>query len=659
MPDPATRFIGLATRSLEGDAKEITATELAARLAHAGADDGVVEDAAARLEKVRAASGSRGLWVLGFAVVGLAVVLGFLIPRHWREARLLEGIHRQGRDGKLHERVLAEMGPAAADVPLQTFYHVDPEAWSDAVEALLREDPDDPSRYRFHVQWFSYLNRPEVLPPDFESRWKELDPDNALWPLTAANSLAGNSVSGVSGGKVTVTNEPRFEQALAFFHQAAGCDHIRSLANGIRERQLRSFKSDGSLKSVQMRFGLLNLASAGDSVILYTLGGVLLAQAERYESARNIEGMRALTSDLRKVLILMWSNPEGDLSNTYYFTRNCFSRLATICRGMGLNDDADRLERVVDMESALRKGAPVAKLEDFSRHSGTFEKWRHEYHQQAPSADDRKPGRLAEYAVADRFTALAGVLAAFLVAAGGLIETLRRGALPRHLAGGLMPLIRTSDRAWLFGLGLLFPAIWWFGITWYSPLGCRDIGLTFFEIKGFPMMQPWLSQGLGGLVLAYVLLVQTARWRLGKRGAFLSLRPPRMWIGWTMAVLAALFIPAQGVVRYLSADQDKFLLYGSAAGGIALLWLLWQAAMGLFAARENALGGQVLLRFLMPGVIVLALLLLGAMPLLRKSERKWGAEMENYPRSPFGFLINPVQVKETDRIRKALLEALE
>lgn len=657
MPDPSNRFIGLATRSLEGDAKEIAATELAARLAHAGADERVVEEAAARLEKVRVTSGSRGLWVLGLVVAGLAVVLGILIPRHWREARLLEPIHWQGRDGKFHERVLAEMGPAAADVPLRTFYHLDFDAWSVAVEALLKEDPDDPARYWFHAQSFSHLSRRSVLSPDFEKRWKELDPDNALWPLATANILAEGSVW--SGRKATVANEPHFEQALVFFRQAAGCDHVRSLADGVRERQLRSFKSDGSLKGVQMRFGLLNLASAQDGVILYSLGGVLLAQAERHDSARNIEGMRALISDLRKVLILMWSDPEGDLSSTFYFTRYCFSRLAAICRGMGLNDDAARLERVVNMESELRKGAPVAKLEDFSRHSGTSEKWKPEYHQQAPSADDRKPGRLAEYAVADRFTALAGVLAAFVVAAGGLIEILRSGAHSRRLAGGLMPLFRASDRAWLFGLGLLFPAVWWFGITWYSPLGCRDIGLTFFEIKGFPMMQPWLSQGLGGLVLAFVLLVQTARWRLGKRASFLALRPPRMWIGWTMAVLAALFIPAQGIVRYLSADQDKFLLYGSAAGGIALLWLLWQAAMGLFAARENALGGQVLLRLLMPGVIALALLLLGAMPVLRKSERRWVAEIEGYPRSPFGFLINPVQVNEADRIRKALLEALE
>ena len=55
MPDPATLFILLATRSLEGDEKEIAGTELATRLAHAGADDGVVVDAAARLVQVREA----------------------------------------------------------------------------------------------------------------------------------------------------------------------------------------------------------------------------------------------------------------------------------------------------------------------------------------------------------------------------------------------------------------------------------------------------------------------------------------------------------------------------------------------------------------------------------------------------------------------------
>lgn len=658
MPDPASRFIDLATRSLEGDEKEIAATELAARLAHAGSDDGVVEEAAARLEKARVTSGSRGLWVLGLAVVGLGVVLGILIPRLWREARLLERIHWQGGDGRLHERVLSAMGPAAADVPLRTLFHADKEAWSEAVETLLLEDPDDPARYWFYAQWYSYLNHPKVLPPDFELRWKELDPDNALWPLTAAGMLSDSSVFGFHT-RMSVTNEARFEQALSFLHQAAGCDRMRWLGEGIRKRQLRSYKFDGSLAGVYMRHGLLSLASSNAGKEIFHLSRAVLAKAERCESENDLRGLGALTQDFQKVLVLILRDPEVHLRSTLANTRDCRVPLAAICRRMGLNDDADRLERLGDIESELQKRASAAKSKDFSRHSGRFEKWGAVILPQAPSADDRKPGRLAEYAVADRFTALAGVLAAFLVAAGGLTEILRRGVVPRRLSGGVMPLFRASDGAWLFGLGLVLPAVWWFGITWYSPLGCRDIGLTYFEIKGFPMMQPWLSQGLGGLVLAFVLLVQTARWRLGKRGAFLALEPPRMWIGWTMAVLAALFIPAQGIVRYLSADQDKFLLYGSAAGGIALLWLLWQAAMGLFAERENALGGQVLLRLLMPGVIGLALLLLSAMPLLRKSERRWVAEMERFSKVSLGLPSGDFRGTDFDEIRKALLEALK
>ena len=658
MPDPATRFIGLATRSLGGEAKEIAATELAARLAHAGADDGSVAEAAARLEKARETSGSWALWSLALAVVGLAVVLGVLIPRHWREARLLEPIHRQGGDGEYFARVLTTIG-GGADVDLGDSYF---DARTGGIETKVIGDPAGIERIeRSAGLWrlLSYfLGGTSDLPPDFEE-WQDLDPGNALWLLYAADRMAVGGTSLTADGKVVVRDEARFESALHLFHRAAACDHVRFHGASDRERRMRIFSHDGSLKSAHMRTTLLDAGGRFNQFYLSMVWAAVLAKAERCESEKDAEELRLIMEDLCKVLILIHKNPESFVRGAPVIEIEPLQALVAVCRRMGLALEAERLDRLVKILSDVRNQAISFDGKDVDLRSGVLGRMRADIYQAYTSADAFTPGRLAEYLVADRFTALTGVIASFLVAAGGLIEIIRRGAHSRCLAGGLMPLFRASDWAWLFGLGLVFPAVWWFGVTWYSPLGCRDIGLTFFKIKGFPMMQPWLSQGLGGLVLAFVLLVQTARWRLGKRGAFLSLRAPQMWIGWTMGVLAALFIPAMGIVRYLSADQDKFLLYGSAAGGIALLWLMWQAAMGLFAARENALGGQVLLRLLIPGVIALALVLLGAMPLLRKSERKWVMVMERFSMVSLGLPEDLGGGTEFDGIRKALLEALE
>jgi hypothetical protein len=656
MPDPVTRFIALATRPLEGEARELAAVELPARIAHGGGEEDDLREAITRLEPASISPASRWPWSLAVAVAALAVVLAVLLPRHWQEARLLEGIHLQGRDGRLHERVLAAMGPAAADVPLRTFtnfYATDTEE----VAALLREDPDDPARI-----WFSASPRGfvpvfqefEAFPPEVEKRWKELDPDNALWPLAAAETLAsGATIAGTS----VVIDHHRSERSLELFRQAARGNQVRPLSGEIRERQLRSFKFDGTLESAHMRIGLLQLSTVRGGVYLGELNLVLLADAERSEKAKDVEGIRALVKDLRNVLVMVSSDREVAESGSLPLSGMKYGRWAGICRRMGLDDDAAWLEKLERIEAEIASGTLAAKPADyFSRRSAIP---RYEYAGVVFPAEDHKPGRLAEYAVADRFTALFGVFAAFLVAAAGLIEVLRRGALPRGMAAGLIPLFRASDGMWLFGLGLLFPAAWWFGITWYSPLGCRDIALSFFKRNGFPMMQPWLSQGLGGLVLAFVLMVQTARWRLGKRVGFLALRPRGMWIGWTMAVLAALYIPAMGMVRYLPGHEEKFLLYGSAAGGIALLWLLWQAAMGLCAARGNALGGQVMLRLLMPAVIALALLLLAAMPLLRKSERHWVAEIGDFSRTSRAIPPSAAEQRQLEEARKMLLEALE
>jgi hypothetical protein len=650
MADETARFISLATRAVANPEREAAGHELAARIAHAGGE-GEVASAAGRLANAMPPPAWR-LPVLACVVLaGLIAALVFLIPSHWNEARLLAPIHHQGFNGKYYERLLATLGPAAEDVPLRTIYYTDQAAWAREVDALLKEAPDDPAYYRFYSRWFSYLHPTEVLPPDYRSRWQALDPDNALWGISAANQLAEKSISS-SRGVHTVTDETRFQQALGYFSEAASSDFCRSRAAVVQDRQLRSFRRDDSLESVYIGHQLVQLAG-DDPVVLYSILRAVEVQADRLEVAGDKERLEGLMKDLRKVVTMILDDPShGYMSIS--IMRSMALRLAAKCRAIGLSGEAEWLERVHDVDTRLRA----------ARSSSGAERLSSSYTRPWTSGDpldikpeDLKPGRLAEYAVADRFVAVIGVLVFMLIGGGCLVEILRRRSV-NGMARGLIPLWRSSDSVWLIGVGVLFPLLWWFGIVHGSRLGCRDIGLTYFSQSHYPLMQPWLSQDLGGLLFAAVMIFQVARWRWAKRGGFLAMRPNRMWIGWTIAVVAALFIPVQGIVRYLPAHQQKFLLFGSAAGGIPLLWLLWQAAVIVFLSRDNALGVQLLVRSILPAAMTAAILLLAAVPVLRKAERTWVANDELIRRDPEGSGMSIVERRANEPLRRAMREAL-
>jgi hypothetical protein len=628
MPDPATRFIELATRPLEGEAREIAAVELAARLAHGKPDEATLSAATARLAAAQPAAAGALFWIAGATVVFLAIALCRLVPEHWEEGRLLEWIHGQGRDWKHHERVLAAMGPAAADVPL--WGHWNPEQRKEQVEALLQEDPSDPARYFLAVDWYGTVSH-DAVPADYPARWKQIDPANALWPLQDKDVF--------------------YPGTLILIREAADCERFQSYAAPINQRQLRSLPPDGTLKRLHMRRVLSGFSEIHDSSWLNQFVKNAAQTAAIQRTVGDEHGLRELIQNLRKVLRMVLQDEAPGMSVVYLEPGNIF-KLVLIAGSTGLAEEAawlKRLQLAVTTPRTLRSTTLLS-------HASSLVKLDFHYNHLAFPMEDLEPGRRAEYAVADRFGAVAMALVGFLLLVACTIALGSRGAAARGLSRGLMPLFRRSDRVWLIGVGVVFPLLWWIGIVGFSPLGCRDIGLNYYGFRSVSLMQPWLSQTSGGMVFLLVMLFQTGRWRWGKRAGFLVLRAERMWIGWTMALVAALFIPAQGIVRLLPDHQAEFLLYASAAGGIPLLWLLWRAAMGLFVPREQALGGQLLLRVLVPCLILIPLLMLAAVPWLRNSEHHWVDRDELVKIAPSG--ISGLEKRCVDPIRLRLLEAI-
>ncbi|WP_367873962.1 hypothetical protein [Luteolibacter sp. Populi] len=654
MSPRSDRFIELALRGFpDGPGRAAAADELAARIAHAPDDTGELENSIASLERTVPPPRLRLPLITGLVMLVVCVVLGFLIPAHYQEFRLLRPLHRQGGNKGYFEGMLAAMGPAGEAVPLRTLYYENQEAWRKQVEALLARDPEDKALYRFYAEWFDYWDPARNLPPDFMAKWKALDPDNAVWGINAANGLAEKALDRAGRGKVTVKDEPSFQAAMSYLKEAAKCGHSYSHFATIQKHQLQGFVSDGTLKSLYIERGLLGLLGPNQQAWTYSLRNAVMIQAERFAAAGDREGLRTLMSDFHKVLVLAARDPTASSHNMPAFP----PPLEAACKSMGLGDEVAWMDSTKKITSSLwsTRAAPAEVVRQASQ-----------WHSAYVEADggiteaELKPARLAEYAMADRFTAVAASLIVFLVLGGCSVEMLRRGAGPRGLARGLGPLFEPRDWIWIFAAGLAAPLVWWLIIVRISPLGCRDIGLTYYKNGRFPLMQPWLSQGAGGIVLLLACMLQTVRWRWAKQGAFLALGGGRLWIGWVMVGVAALFIALEGGVRYLpEVQQAKFLLYSSAAGGIPLLWLLWQAVMGMASPRDIALRGLLTIRVMIPVLVTSMVLTLAAVPFLRQSERHWVADDTLSKPAPDGTGLTILERRTYDADRQPLVEALE
>jgi hypothetical protein len=343
-------------------------------------------------------------------------------------------------------------------------------------------------------------------------------------------------------------------------------------------------------------------------------------ETKRLVIAKDTEGLRQL--------IRAWENLAGRLASSgstfldqtiaQSSVRESGRFLQTASADLGLTDEESEISRKlalltpsVSLSRSSTDSRPMSSLAQIM-HFGPA-RWA------TSTPAEFEPGRRVEYAVAERMACLAAAVLVLFFLAGAAIESFRRGRRLNGLADGLRPLFNPVDLAWTAGLGLVLPALWYLGITRFTPLGLRDIGFSFYSPA------PALIQVAAALVFALLTIVQTARWRITRRAGFLALRPRLPWIGWTMAGIAAAVIPLAGIVRAMTGNETRVLQAIAATGGLPLLWLLWEAAAVVFSPRDQALGGVLLSRRLILPFTALAALLLGAGIPLRAVERHWHA----------------------------------
>ena len=126
-----------------------------------------------------------------------------------------------------------------------------------------------------------------------------------------------------------------------------------------------------------------------------------------------------------------------------------------------------------------------------------------------------------------------------------------------------------------------------------------------------------------------------------------------------LVAAAALFVPAMGMVRYLTKNQEEFLNFGSAAAGLPLLWLLWRSFALVLSPRRVALPGVIVCRMLIPSFIGASLLLLAAAFFLKREESKWVQRDPLAHAEPGGQGMSAVGARFVEAFRQNRLRAIE
>lgn len=603
-------FADLATRTLDAspDLREEARAEVLGRLAHGR---GGIEDATARLESKR----PRAWWKSGgwgmVALVALAVWAALLARQGVSETRQLHGVILFGVGLDYEDRLRESLDPAVRD-----FVYAGIGSDAEVVANLQRQwelHPDELGIYE-ELAHRSLALRQE-LPPGFAETWRRMDPGNGLWYyLEAVGKNEEWKRSGPPAG------ETHSREVIHLLRQSAAAPRFTSYLPELRNRRLSHFPPAGTLAVETEQF-------------LFTISA-LWAPAVRYErEAVLVYGKAAQQAVAEKdavelaVLIASWERFIGRLAASrttmleFIVPASGWNETGKILlqasRDLGLREQELRLDEL-GLEFAAYQSAWRGTAVDPRPMSSLA---RVLYVRSLEPLDPLlfAPGLHAEYALVDRMTGLAMTMVVLVFLTGVLIESIRRGRRVNGLADGLGTLFRTSDFLWVAGLGIVLPVAWYLGITRGTPLGLRDIGFSHYK------PQPALIQAGAALVFALLMTVRVVRGRLAARAGYLALVPARPWVGWTMAGIAAAVIPLAGGVRWLSGNEERYLQAVAATGGLPLLWLLWEAGSVAFASRDQALGGVLLCRRMMPPLALLAALPLACWTPLLSAERHWHA----------------------------------
>ena len=670
------RFLNLATGPLDKhpEAREEARAELMGRVSHQGiplemidlsAETEVLESAPIRNPWTRRVAMLAGL-ILCLALLGWGVTQEGLRVFRAMQAQSLSNYYQWGHSfvgvgsnlTPLHEW----QARVAPDLPITGNYQRYP-SMEDETRMLRERYPDDLAILQEHLYRRS-TEHDEFMTEAARQLIERLDPDNALWPWMESRWLRDKAygrdptkmryfLGRTTGGRVDADLQA---EGWKMYRSAATHPMFRDYSPGLSRRQVEAFPSDGTFMSELPVVGFRELVfSAAPTTQSYSYRSAdedFGHEVNRLVSAGDKEGMSGLSEAWLKLTRMMAASENAIprpgvqvLGNQAAEIGMGFARLS-----MGNKQSTfDKLTKdlaAIPTRSYISSSDPMDDLVPIRGQMGSIIPNRLE-------ADELKPGRMVERAFFDRLVGWFGLVVLLFVTLCCGFEAYRRHICVRGMARGLSPLFDGKDQIWVGMVGLGLPVLYWCVVTRLIPLGFRQFGMDDEW-----MTLGWLLQTALGLVFFIVMLVQAVQWRWGRRGAFLGFRSRVDWLGWAVAGILGLAIPAVSIVGFISGggDEEKaiFLLCMSGAGLVGVLWLLWIGGMNLFTFRQGALRPNVVSRTLLPWFIAASWVMLLCIGFLSYSEKMWAQKDTLFPHWTSEVYLNAYEERAVEEIRSSL-----
>ncbi|MBK1825430.1 hypothetical protein [Haloferula rosea] len=670
------RFFDAATRPLEGnpEAREEVRAELMGRVSHQGVPLELIDvgEETAVLEKATSRPSPwfrRVAMLVGLVVClilwGAGVTLESLAATRAMLAQQLSFHYRWGGSygtTQSNDFLPAWQRRVAPDVPLTgdpaRFPKVD-----DETRALRERFPEDLAVLQEHLARRTN-EADDYMTGEERALVERLDPDNAMWLVKESEWMRGKAYGRGTGGlsyMARSTSVPVDADVLAeawdLYQQAAAKTTYRDYSPTMVRREIESFPPDQRFMQSLLLSGYADLVfSAGEGRMGFSFSSMtddFEKQVSTLVKDGDLEGLTKLGEAwerINRLQVHSGSRSSGmDVSSLQRESRQLADAFLSL-NDMESSGHYEGLATVLSMVETKRyvtSGDPLDELMPIRGEMGYLVP-------RELTVDEVKPGRMAERAYFDRMLTWFGAFLLFLVVLACGFEAYRRSFPVKGMARGLMPLFSWRDQAWVAGLGVAAPWLYWWGVTRMTPLGFRKIGMAD-EWAGLG----WMLQAAIALLLLVVMLVQTVQWRWVKRGAFLGFRGRVDWLGWVVAGMLALGLPLVGVVRELAGGDDEkgmFLLGMVGLALVGLLWLLWVGGMNLFTPRHSALRANLVSRSLLPWSIVSVALMLLCAGVLLQAEKTWYSRDTLFPLSTGVSRINGFEERAMEEIQASLQE---
>lgn len=518
---------------------------------------------------------------------------------------------------------------------------------SDRMRALWESEPANPAFFADYA--LAKLADSGGLPPDFLETARRLDPENSWFTYLAAAALAQNVVSQQpqsAAAKLAddapgwdIKDAGKMEEILALLRQARGQVRYTDPELEMLRKRLRLLP-DRTPAEVIYRIILIASRPDGATAGTRELGAIIAAAAWQAGERKDPAEFREIMADADDFLRKRTNSEVGGVMDellTRVVAFAAVANLAPAAEKLGLAAESRHLRPLADYRTgsirAQKERRPNPTTDAIYESGGVAAN-----HllpagslvsalKRPPvlTATDLQPGRMT---VADFFAALYSAVAGlFLAICCGAVslERFRTPILIRRLGARMGQLCKAVDMAWMLVAGVALPAAGFVCVRNFTPLGGLEFNIdrTSVEIPFMDIVPLAFLQFGAAAVLAAILMVVIARWRLAARTRAFDLAPPRSWPGWVAATCAAAFIPLIGWVAVHSSETGVWI-----ACGVALLPLAWLVCASLTALWRNgkrSIHTRAIAGILGPAFAFAALASFAAVPVFHASAGRWFA----------------------------------